>query len=230
MKCIFYILFLITTTITSQTPEIIGTWELEEIRLNLIPIAPPSNDEVDTVIMVVSENELYTIVCDEMRATVDFLSTESIGIINHTINNNNCSMPETLQFQSDYFGGFFQFSSQDSGFFYSVENTAEGRVLVMENISQGTAYFRESELGVDESFLESFTLYPNPTKNKLIITSKNTEIKTISIFNLQGQKVMTLKFQQNEQTVNVSSLQAGVYFLKAESGTGHQLVSKFVKQ
>ncbi len=72
-----------------------------------------------------------------------------------------------------------------------------------------------------------FSLYPNPTSSILNITnSDNLDIKNISVVDINGRVV---KNQAGSLTqINVSDLNAGVYFVTIETneGTG---TSKFIK-
>jgi hypothetical protein len=74
----------------------------------------------------------------------------------------------------------------------------------------------------------NITLFPNPVKNKLQITnSKNHIIQNISIYNLLGNKMVTLKKSKKE--INVSFLSKGIYILQFE--IENKLYStKFIKK
>lgn len=74
----------------------------------------------------------------------------------------------------------------------------------------------------------SFVVYPNPAKDVLNITnSNNVDIKNISITDLNGRvvKSQVASFTQ----INVSDLNAGVYFLTIEASEG-KTTKKFIKQ
>ncbi|MFY9241993.1 MAG: T9SS type A sorting domain-containing protein [Polaribacter sp.] len=74
----------------------------------------------------------------------------------------------------------------------------------------------------------NFSAYPNPASNNLNLSaSKN--IGNVIIFNVLGQKVMTLNPNKNATSINVSNLNSGVYIVKAtiEGIIGSY---KFVKQ
>jgi len=68
------------------------------------------------------------------------------------------------------------------------------------------------ELGVSDSETSGIRIYPNPVNNILNISSKKS-VKTISIFNLAGQKVLKNAKNSNGQ-IDVSSLSAGTYIFK----------------
>lgn len=65
-------------------------------------------------------------------------------------------------------------------------------------------------------------LYPNPAVNEV---SFSKELKSIQIFNIQGQKVLSL---DAATSINVSSLSVGTYFVKAQFNN-EPVVLKFNK-
>ena len=54
-------------------------------------------------------------------------------------------------------------------------------------------------------------IYPNPTSNVFTIEMEN-EVKSIEVFSLQGQKVLTT----TNKNVNVSKLSKGIYLVRIE--------------
>lgn len=78
------------------------------------------------------------------------------------------------------------------------------------------------------NFNSDFSLSPVPTKNTLTITSKETiSISSISIYNTLGQLVQ-VNTNPNE-TIDVSALQSGSYFIKIISDKG-STTGKFIKE
>jgi len=78
-------------------------------------------------------------------------------------------------------------------------------------------------------FEKYLTVYPNPVNDQLIIDKKEKiEITSLSIFNTIGQQILTIPNAQKTNTIDVSSLKTGTYFLKINSdkGTSH---TKFIK-
>ncbi len=72
-------------------------------------------------------------------------------------------------------------------------------------------------------------VYPNPVQQTLYIQSAKENVKTIKIFNINGQEVMKLTGDiQNE--IEVAHLMKGVYFLEIETINNRKGVSKFIKQ
>jgi hypothetical protein len=69
------------------------------------------------------------------------------------------------------------------------------------------------------------SLYPNPVKDILNIETE-TEIKSVEIYNLQGQKIKTAVSKQ----VNVSELSAGIYMVRMEDTNNAVETKRIVKE
>lgn len=79
--------------------------------------------------------------------------------------------------------------------------------------------------------LESVTdahvnIYPNPAQEYLTITH-NAPITVVTIYNLQGAMVASQRYNSNTATLNVASLPAGTYIVKAATAQG-TIVEKIV--
>ncbi len=79
--------------------------------------------------------------------------------------------------------------------------------------------------------LLSFSIYPNPTKDKINIKINvgNTQLKSLNILNTLGQVVFKLNEVKNEEEINLSFLPSGVYYLKVDSNAGGS-VGKIIKE
>lgn len=78
------------------------------------------------------------------------------------------------------------------------------------------------------TFIEetSFTIFPNPVQNTLILQSQ--EHKNIRIFDLSG-KILFVSNETLDQ-VDVSNFKNGVYLIQLETETGYKQVQKFIKK
>ncbi len=85
-----------------------------------------------------------------------------------------------------------------------------------------------TNLSSSDNSLSGFSVYPNPVTTSLMISNpNNVEVKNISITDVNGRMV---KNQQGALTqVNVSDLNAGVYFVTIEAAEG-KTTKKFIKQ
>ena len=75
-------------------------------------------------------------------------------------------------------------------------------------------------------------LYPNPTTSDMTLDlayDVRWMGKTMTVSNLQGQVVMQLQISSKSQKIDVSKLQAGLYFLSAKKEDGGFIKQKFIK-
>jgi alpha-tubulin suppressor-like RCC1 family protein len=80
-------------------------------------------------------------------------------------------------------------------------------------------------LGNSEFELEAYiSLYPNPVQDILYI-ELDSEINSVEIYNLQGQKVKAATVKQ----INVNDLKTGAYLIKIQNQDNQIVTKKFVK-
>jgi hypothetical protein len=77
------------------------------------------------------------------------------------------------------------------------------------------------------------SLYPNPVKDVLKITTSNINLDKSSVVvrNAQGKAVLSspLAGSAGNYSITVSNLPSGLYFLEVRSGDGNRIVEKFMK-
>lgn len=84
--------------------------------------------------------------------------------------------------------------------------------------------FYEGEfMGVQDMTVTEISVYPTITKNFVNVTAKST-INNIAVYNTSGQQVLKLNPNSANAQINVSTLPAGVYMVKIQSGK--QIVTK----
>ncbi len=82
----------------------------------------------------------------------------------------------------------------------------------------------------DFEFGSFITLYPNPTRGILHLKkSAAISVSSIGIYNMLGQQLIVIPNANSIESVDVSSLVVGNYFLKIQSDKGTS-IAKFVKQ
>ena len=114
------------------------------------------------------------------------------------------------------------------------------------NNSNGTRYYRIKQ--ADQDGAESYSLirtltlsnriknhislWPNPAANELKLMNQDTDniLTHAFIYDLSGNLVVQAKIQQGVNNINISSLPAGIYLVKASDGQGNSFQEKLVKQ
>ncbi len=128
--------------------------------------------------------------------------TEGVGI---TYSNNFSAVGNVTSFGEDLNGELY---------FASANN---GRIFKLIDTSLGTNDFATNGL----------SLYPNPAKTELFISSNALQLKNIVIYDLSGKALLRLNIlQSNVSGINVSLLNAGMYIVSVEDNTGKRYTSK----
>ena len=89
-------------------------------------------------------------------------------------------------------------------------------------------YSDEEQFSITDHQIYQATIYPNPTSEKLFISSNNTIIETIVIYTILGETIKSVKSFSSNQ-LDVSTLSNGMYFIEISSKEG-KLVKKFIKK
>lgn len=84
-----------------------------------------------------------------------------------------------------------------------------------------------STVSVRDNKSSSVKLYPNPAVNDLYISGKTTQSK-VEIYNVVGKQVK--EYGNILQSVDVSDLNTGVYFVRLTDVNGKTVISKFIKK
>ena len=110
-----------------------------------------------------------------------------------------------------------------------VKGYIETSIAVVSDIATQTIpVFINEEIitGIGEN-TNSYEIYPNPTNGNIVV--KGSNINEVEVYNLCGQKVLTVNGSQNVN-VNMSSLTSGVYMVKIVDNNGNATVNKVVKR
>lgn len=88
-------------------------------------------------------------------------------------------------------------------------------------------------IGIHEnslSFFQNLLIYPNPAKDKisLVYPENNTQVE-ISIYDLMGRNLMNLSNYQANESIDISSLNEGIYLITARNKSGVISIGKFLK-
>ena len=75
--------------------------------------------------------------------------------------------------------------------------------------------YTNATASVKNNSILGFATYPNPITNKeFTISSSNSSVKNIVIFNVLGKKVLSTSFSGAKSTIDVSAINSGIYILK----------------
>lgn len=71
-------------------------------------------------------------------------------------------------------------------------------------------------VSVEEKTLDQFSAYPNPANNMINVVSP-VSFETVRLFDMAGREVYSFNGTSTTHSINVASLQVGMYFLTIES-------------
>lgn len=89
-------------------------------------------------------------------------------------------------------------------------------------------YSEDCILGIEDNTITNFTLFPNPVKDILNLTAKET-INSVSISNVLGQVVFNSNIDALEATIDMSGYANGTYFMKVTFGN-ETFFKKIIKE
>lgn len=111
-----------------------------------------------------------------------------------------------------------------------------GGLNQIENNGPGCADYYEvvhrcESIGIDEPFLsEVFRISSNPDDDFILIEAGNqTTTFTCDVFDLQGRRLLSQRFQDEASAISTASFSSGIYMLRI-LGDGQTVVRKFSKK
>lgn len=136
------------------------------------------------------------------------------------IKSNNDQIQYFLDDDLIYVGEIFGPDKFDAFFFASSFNQTG---VYIDNIN-----ITEETMSVEEASFESFSFYPNPTKDVINIQLNNNQaIQQLEVFDVTGRSVLTSK--NPESQLDVRHLKSGNYILKVQLENSYQSF-KFIKE
>lgn len=90
----------------------------------------------------------------------------------------------------------------------------------------------DTPVGISDVLLadNQLKMYPNPATNQVMLSlfSNNYELGSVTVFDLSGREVLTDVASGNTHTLDISTLQHGVYVLHASTATGEGVIKKLI--
>jgi len=199
-------------------------------------------DEIDELDFGFNTRAIIADVSDLDAPFYDFQYFGNIAAIDH-----NGYVKDNLYYMANYKGGMRVIDISDIGnsnlsevgYFdtYSANNNAgfdgvwnvypffESGNIVISDISTGFSLVKSTNLGANDLQQEGFSMVPNPAQSMVNIKVPNTAVAQINIHNMLGQLVMNHEGSgQQEISLDVTSLTAGIYLVTVNGNTSKKLV------
>ncbi len=106
-----------------------------------------------------------------------------------------------------------------NGAYNSVFESNVGNTFLSDNyfrIEPSLESFEFATLSLsDIEFSDGISVYPNPTKDNLILNGDISELRTVEIYSISGRQIIELN--NNFEKINISQLESSIYFVKLSS-------------
>lgn len=219
----------------AQDPRLFeNEWYLYKLNIGGMEYPAPQNDEIDFIQLVI-EGQLFTSeICDVLfQGDEVTISNSEITISDFIVAGfNDCTIPENVNYTNLYLSQFFNTQLSNRIFSYIIESNGTDIALILTNEEGYKAFYGNTPLNVNSYDVSRFAIFPNPSKDILNITSteliENLNIKVYST-ECKLLKSQNIDFK-DQQSIDVSNLSNGIYFLNIEDESGRVVVKKFLKQ
>jgi len=114
--------------------------------------------------------------------------------------------------------------NQNVQYFVAIQPPCNQTKKINSNIKTSTL----GSLGLNNILLNSIKIFPNPTSNFLNLKCNFVGEKKIEIADFNGRKIFEMLTNENTTTIDVSTYQKGIYFIKVISKE-NSLIDKFIK-
>jgi len=91
------------------------------------------------------------------------------------------------------------------------------------------ACLQVERVGIDEQELKYLNAYPNPVNNTLTIENPYQCAMQLSIYQLTGKLLFSKQYENYSNTLDMSTYEAGIYFVEIKLADGRKAVRKVVK-
>lgn len=98
--------------------------------------------------------------------------------------------------------------------------TPEGNIAVHGNYILSVKQFQKKKI----------VMYPNPVKKKLHFDFKGFSVEKMNVLSIVGTRIFETKISNQENSLDLSFLSPGVYFIKTTFRDGDTSISRFIKE
>lgn len=176
--------------------------------------------------LILNQNTTYTLRCSYNSITGEVLwnpdfRTNSTGVAPVLWVPNQ--IPYRLNFIATSQSVNFNVSPPDLG--NSIATTILYNSFEIKAIAASELLSNERDVLKDNDI----TVFPNPAKNLLNVVSESQQIKSVEIIDLNGRIIKTKKLNSNNISIEIESIESGVYILKVNNEAGN-ISKKFIKK
>ncbi len=204
-----------------------NTWFLQNMVINGTDNLPPNNEEFSAIIYnfhINQDNTAFkTCVCDGIFGNQHFdITQSSFYLYEITVGLIQCGIPENNDYQNMYFDFFL--NSLPGPHNYTLEENGSVKTLTITNSLGDYTVYSNIVSSIESNESNNFKIYPNPTKDKLIIETSKENVESISLYDITGKKII----DSDKNILNVSGLINGVYFIRINTIENQNIIKKII--
>lgn len=156
----------------------------------------------------------------------------SLNISNNTLLNQlfcNNNQLTSLNVKNGNNSNFTNFSATNNPLLVciNVDNESWAISNWSDNVDSQSNFSTNCSLGINESFNENITIYPNPTSNQLTVDLSEGLINQMySIFDYSGRIIKQANIQKSTEQIDLSAFSTGIYYFKIENKNIQKMLIK----
>ncbi|WP_420574536.1 T9SS type A sorting domain-containing protein [Kordia sp.] len=122
-------------------------------------------------------------------------------------------------------------SSPPRVFTYEIIDEGNGnKTLIIDTPEGNKAVHGNYILSLQKFSKKEIVMYPNPVKKKLHFDAKGFSIEKMNVLSLVGSSIFETKISTQENSLDLSFLSPGIYFIKTTYKDGDTSISRFIKE
>jgi hypothetical protein len=211
-----------------------GGWILQDLLANNQHNYNPLNSQGTPIITEFGSDFFSTWICDSNEGMFSYLNFNNFIVSEVNTSLGGCIITPELNLNdvNDIEEKLFSFYDESGTFTYLItEETFNNprKLIITDQNNETFAVYYKASLSTKYFSNISFTIYPNPVVDELLISSsENLKNCSIEIFDLLG-KFKISKILKDSNSIDVQSLSKGMYLLLITDDLGNYTIKKFIK-
>jgi len=213
---------------TAPDPSILAqAWYLSSLEEDLgysMPVADINPPMSPTISIAQDLSFISTGACNMATGLfVKNVYNSSWIIKNSETTNNTCEFSS----HTNYDSSIASYLSNDLEYYVGIDNDSEPVRLFFTALNGFSMIYQETPvLSQNDILIETIQVYPNPVSETLFISSEGISPDRISVFNINGVRVLEASGETTQ--LKVDQLSSGIYFVEITS-EGNRSIQKFIK-
>ncbi|WP_179349345.1 T9SS type A sorting domain-containing protein [Winogradskyella pacifica] len=224
---IFFCFLFFIKNINAQDSNLYGTWYLHQLEADLDGVVWDYEDVQPDYIPQLTINSDLTF--EGFGACNGFNGYYTYDAEQNTLTPNSfvqslavCDTSGEINLENLFFNQVAANTSRS----ITLNSNADFTQLRLENFPGYIATYRNVSLSNSDQILSELKIYPNPVSDNLFISKPNSEVLDVVLYDIYGNSVLQQK--TIEESVDVSILTEGIYFIKISSANDTR-IQKIIK-